>query len=469
MGLGLGLGLEMGTSALLALAAIMTVVAMPPSVASHEPFQVIFQWNAIDVVWPSEEEMEFAVDHGDYVPANNFIAGIKFWKGKMYLTIPRWRDGVPVTLAVTPALPVGKLTAPKLEAFPSWEMQKIGDCDAFQLVQSMEIDPIGRMWLLDSGRTTALSSSIDPNGSCPPRLVILDLEKDGQQLLSHRFPEHVARPGTAYLSDIVLDHEDGGMAYITDSDRDDPGIIVYSLQNDTSWKIRHDSMRAKPEAVRFMVAKTPVNLPMHVDAIALSPASVTGEGERLVYYSPLSSFHLYSLPTATLKSNATNVDADVKELGRKNSQTAGMIMSSSGVLYFGLLADDAVAMWDTKQQGHSFVMSQRVISRDHERMQWPDTFAFDENGSFYCVTNSLQNLLSNRVNVSVPNYRVIRTRSGAKSYQYFEDGTFPPQPDLPVAAAAAANPMAIGQPHDLYRYFLALFAIPIVLRSFLLP
>lgn len=393
----------------------------------HEPFQVVFQWNTIDVIWPSEEKQNYATEHGDYIPANNFIAGVKFWKGKMYLTVPRWKSGVPVTLGVTSATVVDGNTAPKLEAFPNWDMQEVGDCNAFQLVQSMEIDPKGRMWVLDSGKMSPLS--VEVKTTCPPRLVILDLENNGEILRTYEFPPQVARHGTAHLNDIVLDHEDGGMAYITDSDREDPGIIVYSLSNNTSWKVRHDSMKAKPEAVRFMVSKNLINMPISVDGIALSPASVE---DRQVYYSPLSSFHLYSIPTSVLKSNLSNVDEYVKELGKKISQTDGMMMSAKGALYFGLLADDAVAMWDTKQ---SFTTGQRVISRDHERMQWPDTFAFDENGNFYCVTNSLQNILTNRVNTSVPNYRIVRAKTAVKSYQYLEDGTAPEQPEIPTSVA----------------------------------
>lgn len=399
----------------------------------HEPFQVIFQWNTIDVVWPNEEERDYAVNHGDYVPANNFIAGIKFWKGKMYLSLPRWRDGVPVTLAVTSATPINRITAPILEAYPSWEMQKIDDCRAFQFVQGMEIDPIGRMWVIDSGTMSPLS--VETKTTCPARLVILDLENKGQILKSYEFPTNVARPGTAYLNDIVVDQEDGGMAYISDSDREDPGIIVYSLQNNTSWKIRHDSMKAKQEAVKFMVSKVLINMPIPVDGIALSPASVS---DRQLYYSPLSSFHLYSMPTSALKNNASNLGDYVKELGRKYSQSDGMIMSSTGVLYFGLLADDAVAMWDTKQS-NSFNTGQRVISRDHERMQWPDTFAFDEEGSFYCVTNAMQNILNNRVNISAPNYRVVRSKTRLKSYQYLEDGVAPQQPEIPASSANRIN------------------------------
>lgn len=236
----------------------------------HEPFQVIFEWKFIDFQWPSDEEQQYAVTRGDYIPANNFITTVKFWKDKMYLTLPRWKDGVPVTLGIASAKPINSMTAPKLEAYPSWAMQKLGNCAAFQLVHSIEIDPKGRMWVLDTGRPTSLRES---KADCSPRLVILDLEDNGRILRSYEFPEHVARRTNAYLNDIVLDHEDGGMAYITDTGTTDPGIIVYSLKDNNSWKVRHDSMKAKSEAVGFMVARTHVINPVHVNGIALSPAS----------------------------------------------------------------------------------------------------------------------------------------------------------------------------------------------------
>lgn len=249
----------------LLLLALLTVVVL-----CHEPFQVIFEWKSIDFQWPSDEERQYAVMHGDYIAANNILTTVKFWKDKMYLTIPRWKDGVPVTLGVTSVKPVNGVTAPKLEAFPNWNMQKLGDCSAFQLVHSIEIDPKGRMWVLDTGRATSLQES---KSDCPARLVILDLEDNSKILRIYEFPNHIARRGVTYLNDIVLDHENGGMAYITDNGRDDPGIIVYSLQNNTSWKIRHNSMKAEREAIGFMVAKTHVINPIHVDGIALSPAS----------------------------------------------------------------------------------------------------------------------------------------------------------------------------------------------------
>ncbi|XP_076160610.1 dopaminechrome tautomerase [Ptiloglossa arizonensis] len=411
----------------------LTVLLLLVTVTTcHPPFKVIFRWYSVDVMWPSDEVRQYAINHGDYIPANNYLACVKFWKTRMYLTVPRWKEGVPVTLGTTFAVAVNRQTAPKLEAFPSWDMQKIDDCRAFQFVQNVEIDPMGRMWVLDSGRTATMTT--EKKTGCPPRLVILELEKN-ETLLIHEFPPHVARRGTAYLNDIVLDHEDGGLAYITDSDKDDPGIIVYSLANNTSWKVRHDSMKVEAEAAKFMVHKTPVNVPIPVNGIALSPAS---NNDRQLYYSPLSSFHLYSIPTSALKSNVSNIDSFVKELGRKSSQSDGMTMSATGVLYFGLLADDAVSMWDTKQSA-SFSTGMRVISRDHERLQWPDTFAFDEDGNLHCITNSLQNFLVSRVNITASNFRILQSKPGVKNYQYLEDGTAPEQPEIPASTANRIN------------------------------
>ncbi|KAL6254948.1 hypothetical protein P5V15_014290 [Pogonomyrmex californicus] len=405
----------------------LMLLAFLAVVLCYEPFQVIFEWKSIDFQWPSNKERQNALTNGDYIQANNFIVTVKFWKEKMYLTIPRWKDGVPVTLGVTWAKPVNGVTEPKLEAFPNWSMQKLGDCAAFQLVHSIEIDPKGRMWILDTGRSMSLR---EPKVDCSPRLVILDLEDNNKILRTYEFPDHVARHTSAYLNDIVLDHEDGGMAYITDNGAIDPGIIVYSLKNNNSWKIRHKSMRAQAEAVGFMVANTHVINPVHVDGIALSPAS---NRDRQVYYSPLSSFSLYSIPVSILKNNVTNVDQYVKEHGQKSSQTDGMIMSSTGILYFGLLGDDAIAMWDTKNT-QSFAVGQRIISRDHVLTQWPDSFAFDEAGNLWCVTNTLQNFLNNRVDINMPNYRLIRTHIGVKNYQFYENGTAPELPDFNAGA-----------------------------------
>ena len=321
---------------------VVSIILTGSLAFGYQHYQELYRWKAIDVAWPSSQD--HAYERNEYIPSNNPIAGIKIWRNHIYLTVPRWKDGVPVTLGVISAMPVNKFYSPGLEAYPDWDMQRIGDCRAFQSVPNIEIDPKGRMWILDTGRTETMTSQ--PKARCPPRLVILDLEKNGKILRSYPFPANVTLRNTSELNDIVLDHEFGGYAYITDSDPNDPGIIVFSLDLNSSWKIRHDTMKAQTDASHFKIGRIDFERRIGVYGIALSPA---GTEQRLVYYSPLSSYDLYSLPTSILRSSGlANVHDFVRKVGTKKSQTSGMIMSSKGILYYGQLTDSSVYSWNTE-------------------------------------------------------------------------------------------------------------------------
>ena len=66
--------------------------------------------------------------------------------------------------------------------YPSWEMQKIGRCSSFQFVQSMEIDPEGRMWMADNGYVGNTKNPL-----CPPKLYIIDLKTDKIVKVSRKY------------------------------------------------------------------------------------------------------------------------------------------------------------------------------------------------------------------------------------------------------------------------------------------
>ncbi|XP_046754075.1 protein yellow-like [Diprion similis] len=411
-------------------ACLLTIV-----VAGYPPLQLIYQWK--NVCYYNVTDNEVVKDlPNTCTSVNDAISGIKLWKGYIYLTIPRWKSGVLVTLARIPSTPSQEkdgsdVVSPNLEAYPDWEMQTVGDCDKLQSVQSMEIDPQGRMWVLDTGRIETMAKY--PKIKCAPRLVILDLENGGMVLRRFKFSNDVARHNSSNLNDIVLDHEDGGYAYISDSGPE-PAIIVYSLKDNKAWKFTHNSMKAETEAVNFKVSDTNVNQSINIRGIALSP--LESNGNRILYYSSVSSFHLYYIPVKVLQNGSiTNVHKYVREVGRRTSQTSGMVMSNTGVLYYGLLADDAITMWDTLTTP-TFVSGQRTMYRNHSLLQWPDTFAFDEDGQLWWVTNRFQNFLNDKVDKTQINYRILSSNVTQKNYQYFRNGT---APELSVITAAAGQ------------------------------
>jgi len=157
-------------------------------------YETVFAWKQLDFSFPDQW------NQSAFISENNIIAGVKIHQDKMFLTVPRWRHGVPATLNFVhiPAqnqsdnytrdwaednLP----TSPKLQAYPSWAMQTIGNCSAFQYVQSIEIDLFDRMWAFDVGRVDIFDTNKE---ICPPKLVILDL-LGTSNYLPYSFPHYI--------------------------------------------------------------------------------------------------------------------------------------------------------------------------------------------------------------------------------------------------------------------------------------
>ena len=76
-----------------------------------------------------------------------------------------------------------------LTPWPSLDTQAIGNCSALQSVQSMEIDPFGRMWIIDTG---TVRYHVDGDGlypePCPAKLTIAFVET-GEILHVFEFPD----------------------------------------------------------------------------------------------------------------------------------------------------------------------------------------------------------------------------------------------------------------------------------------
>lgn len=402
----------MSAKHLIAFCVLLTVV-------SGQRFKVLYEWNYINFTWFDEEQLQSAITAGTYIPENNIISGLKYYDGWFYITLPRMKQGVPATLARIPAKAYENDTEPLLEPFPSWGMNVEGDCNSFQNVQNVEIDTEGRMWILDGGRTATMTKLASTK--CRPRLVIYDI-KNNATITNYYFPDSVTN-NRSYLYDIVLDDVDGGYAYITDNSGADPGIIVYSHKKGTSWKIRDNAtMRASPDAIEFRVSGTALSAPINLAGIAIGTRTTTSmdhtfvSKDRTVYFCPLSSTRMYSVQTSELQQeNNPNIGSKIKDLGRKSSQTDGMVTDEHGKLYFGLLGDNSIATWDPKTP---FTSGQKIIARDPIHIQWPDSLTFDDEGNLQVITNRLQKFIYGQLNISEPNFRILEAAVGVKSYLY---------------------------------------------------
>lgn len=377
-------------------------------------FQVIREWHYINFTWPNEQSYQTALATGNYIPEHNLIAGIKYHEDYYYVSLPRMKSGVPATLARIPAGVMTRNTSPDFEPYPDWEMNQIGDCNALQNVQNLEIDSKGQMWIIDGGRIETLTA--EPIVKCQPKLVVYDL-KSGSLTLNYPFPENVASKNGSYLYDLVVDETDGGFVYITDNSGGDPGIIVYSAKENRSWKIFHKpSMVADPAAAQFRAGNVMINVQINIAGISLGP-KLGANNDREIFYSPLSSLHIYSINSTFIKNpnNHGEYQGEVKDYGMKDSQSMGMVADNEGNLYFGLLNVGGIAKWNL------VTGQKRLLVKDEKHLQWPNSFTFDDVGNLTVLANSLNRFIYNRMNISNINFRLVIGRVGGKSYIHDTD------------------------------------------------
>lgn len=52
-----------------------------------------YSWNQLDFAFPNERLKEQAIASGDYIPQNALPVGIEHYGNRLFVTVPRWRDG----------------------------------------------------------------------------------------------------------------------------------------------------------------------------------------------------------------------------------------------------------------------------------------------------------------------------------------------------------------------------------------
>lgn len=65
---------------------------------SMDNLKVAYEWKQVDFDFPSEEDRQTAIDNKEFVPENNLPLGLEVYKDRVFITVPRWKSGVPASL-----------------------------------------------------------------------------------------------------------------------------------------------------------------------------------------------------------------------------------------------------------------------------------------------------------------------------------------------------------------------------------
>ncbi|MBJ6144145.1 SMP-30/gluconolactonase/LRE family protein [Hymenobacter sp. BT559] len=294
--------------------------------------------------------------------------------GKIFAFSPRW-DYNPTNPV---ALVTGKNTlAPYPDAkWCMWndslrnEPQKHWICP-----QAGYVDTKGHLWIVDPA-SPGLKYTV-PGG---PKLVETD-PATSTVVRTIAIPESVA-PRKSYLNDVRIDLQNN-YAYMTESGTG--ALVVVDLKTGTSRALLKQQPSTLPTPGFVTKAQghaliDPTGKPgsFKADGIALSTDN------QYLYYRALSGHELYRIKTEVLRNpalSAAQVNAAPEKLPDAPA-CDGMEIDSKGNLY--LTAFETGAILRRTPDGKTETLVQE------ERLQWPDTFAWDPDGkSLYFTVSEL--------------------------------------------------------------------------------
>lgn len=250
-------------------------------------------------------------------------------------------------------------------------------------VQSVVLDPLDRLWILDTGRVQTSDGVLlnaSPGGT---KLVCVDITTDSV-IQTIVLPPTVAFPDS-YINDVRFDLRASltksrkGVAYIADSSGEGRnGIIIVDLGTGESWRHLNNIPEVSAERgfVPFVWGQplyyipgpgVPLTtIPLGSDGIALS-----ADGENL-YFGPIGGRQLYSVPTKRLRDRSQSSELLAQGAVQNHGQRGlsdGFETDSNGLIYMGNMEQNQLLFFNPANGTVS------TLVRD-PRISWIDASKF---------------------------------------------------------------------------------------------
>lgn len=63
-----------------------------------DQFKTVFSWKQVDYDFLNDSMRESYKSSGNFIQENNVPLGLNVWEDKLFITVPRWKKGVPANL-----------------------------------------------------------------------------------------------------------------------------------------------------------------------------------------------------------------------------------------------------------------------------------------------------------------------------------------------------------------------------------
>ncbi|XP_055596515.1 protein yellow [Uranotaenia lowii] len=380
-----------------------------------------FKWREVEYDWPSPEAKQEAIDSGKYIIANNLPLGIERWHDKLFITVPRWKAGVGASLTFVNIS--DDSMSPLLHPYPSWEANELPKMDSDEKSESspkqlkdnntiistfrVRADECDRLWVMDTGYADILGNGVQ---YAVPSLVIYDLYTD-KLLRRHYLPESLLKEDS-FFANIIIDAERGNCdnAYAYIPDLGGYQVIVYSFNEDKSWRVKHNFFHFDPLAGDYNIAG--VNFQWTDGIFGMAVGKRLKDGTRPVYFHAFSSTKEFMVSNHILQNETYSQSPlsyyDYKLMGDRgpNSQSSAEFYDAeTGVIFYTQVNKDGVGCWNTAHQ--LTTDTQGLVDSDSDALVFPNDLKVDTEGNLWVLSDRLPLFIFTTLDPEQYNYRIL--------------------------------------------------------------
>lgn len=390
---------------------IFALLCILEGTVAIDSLKVAFQWKQIDFHFPSPEAKWDATNKRRYIPENNVPVGLEVYGDRIFITLPRWKEGVAASLTYI------KMTddsdSPLLRPYPNWDTHN-QDVEVPGIVSAyrMRADSCGRLWVIDLGFKHNLDETIAEQVT-GPRLLIYDLTTD-KLLRTYEIPKDQWDTDTSFFANIAVDENNCDDSFTYLADLGHPALVVYDYKQNKSWMIQHHFFNIDPLAGKMNVSGIPFQWQEGLFGLALSDKD--SEGYSSLYFHPMTSFNEFKVSTkiltnAELAKNSTAIFREFKLLGSRGPKAqsgVSFLHKKTGVLFYALVNLNAVACWRTSLKNYTMESQGRVFM-SNELMVFPSDIKVDANDTIWVLSDKLPTFIYKHLNYREYNFRILKS------------------------------------------------------------
>lgn len=372
----------------------------------------IYSWKSLEFDFPNESAELAAIQSGNYIPGAPVPIDVDVYNegqgSKVFVTIPRFQHGVPVTLGYV----TNKVSSdgnPIIAPYPNWRYNSMANCESIISVYRVQVDELGRLWVIDTGK-------LGDEWICPPQLHVFDLRTD-KLITRYKFPRDQYKDDSLFVTvvvDIRKNEYNGNNTYAYIADVTGFALIVYDHEHSRSWKITNNLFYPYPPYGTFNIKGDSFDLMDGILGLALSPIK---DGDRTLYFHSLASRVESRVSTSVIR-NYSLFKNDTEAAARsfvpfpleRSSQSAAQAMDKNGVLFFGLMSDLAIGCWNSMKYPEYGARSSDIVVTSPETLQFPSGMKIitSKKGrrELWVLSASFQKYMSGSLNSTETNFRI---------------------------------------------------------------